>query len=54
MFGFIKKMLIGLLTFSGSLISMVSVSSLTTCISLNNQSFMTRPTFMDLNLDEYN
>ena len=42
MFGFIKKLFIGLLSFSGSLASMVNVSSLTICIYLNNQPCMDR------------
>ena len=28
--------------------------NLTACISLNNQPWMTRPTLIDLNSDEYN
>ena len=45
-----QKMFIGL-SFSGSLASMVNVSSLTTCISLNNQLCMARPTLLDLSLN---
>ena len=45
-----QKMFIGL-SFSGSLASMVNVSSLTTCISLNNQPCMARPTLLDLSLN---
>ena len=52
-FGFIKKMFIGLLSFSEPF-SMVNVSNHTKCISLSNQPFMTIPTLVDLNLDEYN
>ena len=51
MFGFIKKMFIRLLSFSGSLASMANVSSFTTYISLNSQPCMTRPTLFDLNTD---
>ena len=36
MFGFIKKVLITLLSFSGSLLSMANLSSFTTCMFLNN------------------
>ena len=46
-------MFIGLLSFSGP-VSMVNVSDHTKCISLSNQPFMTIPTLVDLNLDEYN
>ena len=33
---------------------MVNVSSLTTCISLNNKPWVARPTPIDLNFNEYN
>ena len=33
---------------------MANDSNLTTCISLNNQSCMTRPTLINLNPDKYN
>lgn len=50
----IKKMFIGLLRFSGPLTSMANGSNLKTCIYLNNQSCMARPTSIDLNLDQNN
>ena len=37
------------LSFSGSLASMVNASNFTTCISLNNHPYMTRPTMIDSN-----
>ena len=37
-----------------SLSSMANVSNLTTCISLNNQPWVTKPALIDLNLGEYN
>ena len=49
MFGFIKKMVIGLLTFSISLTSINNVSDRTKCICLNNQPCMTRTTLINLN-----
>ena len=50
MFEFVKKKCL----FSGSLASMGNVLSLTTCISLNNQSCMAKPTLIDLNPNECN
>ena len=47
-------MFIAFLSFSGSLASMVNASNFATCISYNIQLCMTRPIFIDLNLDEYN
>ena len=47
-------MFIGLLNSNGSLTSIVNVFNFKTCISLNNQPCMTRPTLTDLNPDEYN
>ena len=44
MFGFIKKMVIGLLTFSISITSINNASGHTKCICLNNQPCMTRTT----------
>ena len=49
-----KQVFIALLSFSGSLTSMAKISNVTRFISLNNQSCMNRPTFFDLNSDEYN
>ena len=54
MLWFIKKAFIELLSLHGSLPSMFNVSSHTKCISLNSQSFMTRPTVINLNLYECN
>ena len=54
MFRLIKQGFIALLSFSESIASMANVSNFITCISLNNQPCMTRPTVIDLNLDEYN
>ena len=54
MFGFINKMFIALLSFSGWLASIGNISNWTICISLNNQPCMTRSTLIDLNPDEYN
>ena len=48
MFGLIKKI------FTATLASIVNVSDHTECISLKNQSCMTRPILIDLNPDEYN
>ena len=42
MFGFSKKMIIGLSDFNEALASTVNVSGYTKCISLNNHSWMTR------------
>ena len=53
MFGFIKKMFIGLLSFNGSLASIVYVSDHTKWISLNNQPCMTQPSFINLLPNEY-
>ena len=47
-FGFTDKIIIRLLSFPGSLSCMVSLPSITTCISLNYQPCMTRPIFIDL------
>ena len=43
----IKKMFIRLLT------SIVSASNHTKCISLNNQKFMSQPTFINFHSNEY-
>ena len=51
MFGFIRKMFIGLVNSSGSLTSIANVFNFKTCIFLNNQPCMTRPTLTDLNPD---
>ena len=42
-----------LLYFSGILAGIVNTSNHTKCISLNNQQCMTRPTFINLHLNEY-
>ena len=52
MFRLIEQVFIALISFSGSLTSMVSVSNFTTFISLNNQPWMTKPTLVNLNPDE--
>ena len=54
MFGFLRNVVVGLLSFSASLTSMVNIFNLTTSISLNNQLCMTRPSRVNLNPDEYN
>ena len=54
MFGFLRNVVVGLLSFSASLTSMVNIFNLTTSISLNNQLCMTRPSHVNLNPDEYN
>ena len=46
-FGFIKKLFIGLLT------SIANASSHTKCISLNNQQCIIQPTLINLHLNEY-
>ena len=46
MFGLLKQVLCALSSFSRSLA--------TKCLSLNNQSYITRPTLTDLNPDEHN
>ena len=48
MFELIEKIFIALLSFSGSLVSMVNDSNLTTYISFNNEPFMTRSYFIYL------
>ena len=47
MFGFIKKMFIGLLN------SVVNASNHTKCVSLNNQQCMIQPTLINLHPNEY-
>ena len=47
MFGLIKKIFIGLLT------DIVSAWNQTKCVSLSNQKFMTQPTLINLNPNEY-
>ena len=47
MFGFIKKMFFRLLT------GIVSTSNNTKFVSLSNQRFMTKPTLINLHLNEY-
>ena len=54
MFGLTKKVFFTLLSFSGLIVSMANDSSLTACISLNNQPCITRSTLVDLNSYEYN
>ena len=54
MFRFIKQVYITLLSFSRSLASMANVANFSTCMSLIDQPCMTRPSPIDLNLDEYN
>ena len=54
MFKIIKKMVIELLSFGGTLASMPNVSKFTACIFLNNQPCMAGSTLIDFNLDEYN
>ena len=54
MFTLIKQVFIALLSFSGSLSSMINVSCHLNCICSNNQPCTTRPTHMDLNADEFN
>ena len=54
MFRLIKEAFMALLSFSGSLASMVHVSNFTTCLSLSDQQCMTRPTLIDLNADKHN
>ena len=47
MFGFIKKIFIGLLA------SVVNASNHTKCFSLGNQECITQPTLINLHLHEY-
>ena len=54
MFSFMKKIFIAFSSFSGSLASMANTTNFATCILLNYQPWMTRPTLIDLNSDEYN
>ena len=49
----IKHVLFTLLSFGGSLASMVNFSNFTKCIFSNNQPYMTRFTLNDLNPYEY-
>ena len=51
MFELVKKLFIVLLSFGGSIFSMVNGSKLTTCVYLNKQPCMTRRTVIDLNPD---
>ena len=44
MFRLIKQVFIALLSFSGSVTSMLNASNFTTCICLDNQPCMIRPT----------
>ena len=53
MFRLIKQVFMALLSFSGSLACMANVPNFTTFTSLNNQPCKTRPTLIDLNLDEF-
>ena len=53
MFRLIEQVYLGLVSCRGLLASMANTSSLTTCISLNNQPWITRP-LLYLNPDEYN
>ena len=54
-FGFIKQVFVTLASMvHGSLASMSNVSNFTTCISLNNQPCMARPTIIYLNPEECN
>ena len=50
-FRLIKQEFIALLSFSGSLASIASVSNFKTCISLNIQPWVTGPTLIELNTD---
>ena len=54
MFGLIKKTFIALLRIIGSIVIMAKDSTFTTCISLNNQTWMNRATFINLKSNEYN
>ena len=54
MFRFVKQVLIALLRFSGSLVTIVNVSNFATFISLNNPPCMSRPFLIDLNSNECN
>ena len=55
MYGLIKKFFFGLLSFSRSLaFTMANGSVHSKCLSLSNQLWMTRPTLIDLNPNEYN
>ena len=47
MFGFIKKIFIGLLT------SVVNASNHTKCVSLNNDQCMVQPTLINVHPNEY-
>ena len=54
MYGFTISRFIELFSFSRLLAYMINFSTLTTCVSLNNQPCMTRPTLIDLNPNKYN
>ena len=47
-------MFIWILSFKGSLASMANASNFTTGTSLNNQSYIARPSLINLNPDEFN
>ena len=53
MFGIIKQVFIAVLSFSGSLASIVNTPDHIKFISSNNQQCMTQPTLIDLHPNEY-
>ena len=53
-FRLIKQLFIALLSFSESLANMVNVSDFVTCISLNNQLCMSRPTPINFIPNQHN
>ena len=53
MFGLIKQVYIGLLSFSGSSATIVSAHDRIKCVSLNNQQCMTQPTLINLHHNQY-
>ena len=52
MFGLVKKTFIALLRVIGSIVIMAKDSTFTTCISLNNQTWMNRATLINLKSNE--
>ena len=53
MFGLVKQVFIGLLSFDGVLASIANIPDHIKCISLNNQQCMTQPNLINLHPNKY-
>ena len=53
MFQFSKQVFLGLLSFDGLLCCIATIYDCTKCLSINNESCITRPTCIDLNIEEF-